>query len=201
MEEWPTKSFLELCKACLLTLKCKKGFLASTIAHGTCIGFILEWWMTGFSRFKKECFKKFTYLWQMRCRSDMKCVTNYEWTVTTYFGSDLIEIALILCFGNIIMKCYYDYYCFIYDFYSSVVSLAWRLDQEMRRRLIIHETGFTRESFFTPFFWIFNFYLFLNWFSTRFSDDFKYLCGRRLYVCINTRKFKGLDSREITLLP
>ena len=27
------------------------------------------------------------------------------------------------------------------------------------------------------------------------------VCGRRLYACINTRKFKGLDSREITSLP
>ena len=39
------------------------------------------------------------------------------------------------------------------------------------------------------------FYLFLNWFSTQ------YPCGRRLYTCINTPKFKGLDSREIASLP
>ena len=45
------------------------------------------------------------------------------------------------------------------------------------------------------------FYLFLNWFSTRVSDDQKYLCGSSLYACIDTRKFKGLDSREITSLP
>ena len=45
------------------------------------------------------------------------------------------------------------------------------------------------------------FNLFLNCFSTRFSDDPKYVCGRRLYECINTRKFKGLDSKEITSLP
>ena len=45
------------------------------------------------------------------------------------------------------------------------------------------------------------FYLFLNWFSTNVSDDWKYVCGRRLYACINTEKFKGLDSREITSLP
>ena len=42
------------------------------------------------------------------------------------------------------------------------------------------------------------FYLFLNCFSTRVSVDQKYVCGRRLYACINTRKLKGLDSREIT---
>ena len=35
--------------------------------------------------------------------------------------------------------------------------------------------------------------LFLNWFSTRDSDDRTYVCGRRL--------FKSLDSREITSLP
>ena len=33
------------------------------------------------------------------------------------------------------------------------------------------------------------------------SDDRKYVCGRRLYAYINIRKFKGLDSREITSLP
>ena len=45
------------------------------------------------------------------------------------------------------------------------------------------------------------FYLFLNWFRTHVSDNQKYLSGSRLYACINTRKFKGLDSREITSLP
>ena len=39
------------------------------------------------------------------------------------------------------------------------------------------------------------------WFSARVSYDRKYVCGRRLYACINTRKFKGLDSREMTSLP
>ena len=72
----------------------------------------------------------------------------------------------------------------------------------MRRRLILHETRFTRSRFFTAYFIdIDTFYLFLNWFSTRVSDDWKSVCGRRLYACINTRKFKGLDSREITSLP
>ena len=37
------------------------------------------------------------------------------------------------------------------------------------------------------------FYLFLSWFSMRVSDDQKYVWGRRLNACINTRKFKGLD--------
>ena len=34
----------------------------------------------------------------------------------------------------------------------------------------------------------------------RVSDDQKYVCGCRLYASINTQKFKGLDSREITSL-
>ena len=56
--------------------------------------------------------------------------------------------------------------------------------------------------FFTSYFIdVDSFYLFLNWFSTRVSEDRKYVCGRRLYACINTRKFKYLDSREITSLP
>ena len=96
------------------------------------------------------------------------------------------------------------------------VSLAWRLDREMRRRLILLETGFTRQRFFIyfllqqrwVFFRIFTFYLFLNWFTVyscstcmSVSDDQKYICGRRLYPWINTQKFKGLDSGEITSLP
>ena len=48
---------------------------------------------------------------------------------------------------------------------------------------------------------IFSFYLFLNWLSTRASDDLKYVWSRRLCPCINARKLKGLDSREITSLP
>ena len=43
------------------------------------------------------------------------------------------------------------------------VSLAWRLDQEMRRRLILHETAFTRWRFFTSYYVdVDTFYLFLN---------------------------------------
>ena len=89
-----------------------------------------------------------------------------------------------------------------------LVSLAWRLDREMRRRLILQETGFTSWRVFTSFFYwrrvffrISTFYLFLNWFSRRVSDNRKYGCGRRLYACINSRKFRGLDSREIASLP
>ena len=64
--------------------------------------------------------------------------------------------------------------------------------------------GFLFTSYFSDvvvFFRIFTFYLFLNWFSTRVSDARKYVCSLRLYACINTRKFKGLDSREIASLP
>ena len=46
---------------------------------------------------------------------------------------------------------------------------------------------FSMSILFTCFFQI------PNWFSTCVSDDRKYVCGRRLYACINTRKFKGLD--------
>ena len=58
--------------------------------------------------------------------------------------------------------------------------------------------------FFTSYFIdvdVDTFYLFLNWFSMLVSDDRKYVCCRRLYACINTRKCKGLDSGEITSLP
>ena len=44
-------------------------------------------------------------------------------------------------------------------------------------------------------------YALKNWFSILVSNVWKHVWGRRLYVCINTRKFKGLDSREITSLP
>ena len=66
------------------------------------------------------------------------------------------------------------------------VSPAWRLDREIRRRLIRQETWFTRLRFFTScFIDIDTFYLSLNWFSRRVSDDQKFLYDRRLYACIN----------------
>ena len=82
------------------------------------------------------------------------------------------------------------------------VSIAWRLYREMRRWLILHKTGFTCERFLTSYFINMDtFHLFLNWFSTCVSDDQKYLCGHRLYMCINTPKFKDLDAREMKSLP
>ena len=46
--------------------------------------------------------------------------------------------------------------------------------------------------FFTSYFIdVDTFYLFLNWFSTRVSDDQKYLSGSRLYACINTQNSRG----------
>ena len=49
-----------------------------------------------------------------------------------------------------------------------------------RRRLILHETAFTRWRFLLSSYSIDvdTFYLFLNWFSTRISDDQKYVRGR-----------------------
>ena len=44
------------------------------------------------------------------------------------------------------------------------------------------------------------FYLFLNW-LVRVSATTGNTSAVRLYVCINTRTFKGFDSREITSLP
>ena len=87
--------------------------------------------------------------------------------------------------------------------YNSIHSrLLWDLIEKMRRRSTLHETAFTRWRFFTSYFIdVDTFYLFLNWVSTRVSDDRKYVCGRRLYACINTQKFKGFDSRQITSLP
>ena len=73
---------------------------------------------------------------------------------------------------------------------------------EMRRRFYT-EQDWLPKRFYTSylidgreFFRIFTFYivfddLFLNWFNTRVSDDRKYICDRRLYACIVTRKFKG----------
>ena len=45
------------------------------------------------------------------------------------------------------------------------------------------------------------FYLFLNWYSMRVSNDRKYICSHRLYACRNTKKLNGLDCRKITSLP
>ena len=72
------------------------------------------------------------------------------------------------------------------------VWLAWRLDREMRRRLILHETGFPRLRFFTSYF-----------------IDVEYSSGYLLFICfwidlvqaLATTGNKGLDSSEITSLP
>ena len=78
--------------------------------------------------------------------------------------------------------------------------LYWRLDWEKRRRLILHKTEFTHQRLFASFFInVDTFCLFLNWFNMRVGNDPKYICCR-LYACINTWKFKALNSREITSL-
>ena len=76
------------------------------------------------------------------------------------------------------------------------VSLAWRLDREIRKKLILHETGFS--SYFIN---VDALYLFLNWFSTHVSDDWKYVCGRRLYVCIyKYTKIQGLRFQRTYII-
>ena len=73
----------------------------------------------------------------------------------------------------------------------------------MRRPLILHETGLTRNRFFTSYLFDIEFslgyllFLFLNWFSMRVSNNQKNVCSHRLCVCINTGK--GLAG-EITSL-
>ena len=73
----------------------------------------------------------------------------------------------------------------------------------MRRPLILHETGLTRNRFFTSYLIDIEFslgyllFLFLNWFSMRVSNNQKNVCSHRLCVCINTGK--GLAG-EITSL-
>ena len=43
---------------------------------------------------------------------------------------------------------------------------------------------------------VINVYLFLNWFSTRGSDNRKYIWGRGLYACINIKKFTWASIPE-----
>ena len=84
--------------------------------------------------------------------------------------------------------------------HSGVACLEIRL----RNEEAINSTRnsiYSRKVFSPYFIAIVTFYLFLNWFSTRVRDDQKHLSRSRLYVCINTWKFKGLDSGEITSLP
>ena len=62
----------------------------------------------------------------------------------------------------------------------------------MKRRLILPETGLTRYRFFTSYFIdVDTLYLFLNWFITRVSDEWKYVYGHRIYACINTRNSRA----------
>ena len=87
--------------------------------------------------------------------------------------------------------------------YSGIqVSTAWRLDREMRRRLILQETWFNY-SLMIFYFLLYRrrYFLFVSELTyMRVSDDQKYLRSSSLYACRSTRKFKGLDSRGITSL-
>ena len=80
----------------------------------------------------------------------------------------------------------------------------------MRRRLILHETGLklakglllptsATSSILQDIYFLF--VSELIWPVLAVSDDEKYVCGRGIYACIKTRKFNGLDCREIILLP
>ena len=86
----------------------------------------------------------------------------------------------------------------------------------MRRWLILHETGFTRWRFLTSYFnlstveYSSGYLLFISYSTICFwinlvrvlatTGNTSAIAGYTL-ACIITRKFKGLDSREITSLP
>ena len=85
---------------------------------------------------------------------------------------------------------------------TAFISLAW-FEIRSRKEEALNSTRNSIYSLKVYYFLLYRcrYFLFLNWFSTRVRDDRKYVCGSRLYACINTRKFKCLDSREITPLP
>ena len=72
------------------------------------------------------------------------------------------------------------------------ISLAWRLDLEMRRQLILHETGITRQRFFTSYF-----------------IDVEYSLGYLLFICfwidllrvLSTTRTTCADARHSPSLP
>ena len=127
--------------------------------------------------------------------------------------SNCVEITSCV-YTKTIIRLRFSSYCWTGPLLKSAFSLACLETRLEMRWLILHETGFTRQRFVTSYFIlstveyfrIFAFYIvfdemFLNWFSTSVTDDQNYVCGRRLYACIVTRKFKGVDSREITSFP
>ena len=80
--------------------------------------------------------------------------------------------------------------------YPACFEIRWRNEE------VINSTRNMINSLIISYFInVDTFYLLLNWFSTCVSDDQRYLSRSRLYACINTRKFKGVDSKEITSLP
>ena len=63
---------------------------------------------------------------------------------------------------------------------------------------MLQETWFTPWRFFTSYFIdVDTFYLFLNLFSTRVSNDQKYLSSNRLYACIIHENFIELSSQNV----
>ena len=70
---------------------------------------------------------------------------------------------------------------------------SWRLDWEMRRRYLFYtKQHLLAEGFISYFINVDTFYLFLNWCSTRVSDDRKYVCGIRVskYTKIQETRFQ-----------
>ena len=75
------------------------------------------------------------------------------------------------------------------------VSLAWRFISTWKRIYLLKAFQFLffwRRVFFRSL----TFYLFLNWFSTRRSDNRKYIWRCRLYACINIKKFTWASIPE-----
>ena len=66
------------------------------------------------------------------------------------------------------------------------------LEIRSRSEEAINSTACTRWGFLTSYFIdVDTFYLFLNWFSTRVSDERKYVCGRRAMRVYKYTKIQG----------
>ena len=129
---------------------------------------------------------------------------NLFFTSNIYVNQHKIQIKVVfshflICFTTYLWKALFRVECL--QWHSGLACLEIRSRNE-------EAINSTRNMIYSlkVFYFLLNidvdtFYLFLNWLSTRVSDDQKYLCGSRLYACINTWKFKGLNSREITSLP
>ena len=120
---------------------------------------------------------------------------NGEWL--PFFSAILNKVM----HANIISSLYFSFRT--RTLFTSVFRLACLETRQEMRRLILHETGFTGLRFFTSYFNLstvllisYSTILFLNWFSARVSDSWKYVCGRRLYACIITLKFTKIQGPQ-----